>query len=270
MSSVGESGGSVVVLTGAGISTASGIPDFRGPEGFWTVGSRQYHPQELATFAAFSQMPAAVWSWYLYRRSVCLAAAPNQAHLALAELERQLGERFTLVTQNVDGLHLRAGNSLSRTWQIHGNIQFVRCSAECNPEIAPVPDEVPDDWRKGRELDADLAGVLRCGRCRAWLRPHVLWFDECYDEPRYRFDSSMDAARCAAMLVVVGTSGTTTLPTHMVRTAFQASIPLLVVDPEPGPFGALADASPVGAHLAGTAVEIVPEIVALLDGQPRR
>ncbi|MCA9686135.1 MAG: RNA polymerase subunit sigma, partial [Myxococcales bacterium] len=94
----------VVVLTGAGISAESGIPTFRGPEGYWTVGAREYHPQELATLQAFNRMPREVWHWYLYRRGICRAAEPNPAHFALVELERALGDRFTLITQNVDGL----------------------------------------------------------------------------------------------------------------------------------------------------------------------
>ena len=111
--------GPLVFLTGAGISAESGIPTFRGPEGYWTVGSREYRPEELATYEAFTRMPDEVWAWYLYRRGVCRAARPNPAHLALVELERALGDRFLLVTQNVDGLHLRAGHSAERVLQIH-------------------------------------------------------------------------------------------------------------------------------------------------------
>ncbi|HVV49677.1 MAG TPA: Sir2 family NAD-dependent protein deacetylase, partial [Polyangia bacterium] len=103
-------GGPIVFLTGAGISAESGIPTFRGAEGYWRVGSRNYQPTEMAAAAAFARMPEEVWRWYLYRRGVCRAAAPNDAHRALVALERRLGARFLLVTQNVDGLHLRAGS----------------------------------------------------------------------------------------------------------------------------------------------------------------
>src|SRR3954466_12730475 len=92
-------GGNVVVLTGAGISAESGIPTFRGKEGYWTIGAREYQPQELATWEAFQQMPWDVWAWYLYRRGVCRAAEPNAAHAAIVTLDGALGERFALITQ---------------------------------------------------------------------------------------------------------------------------------------------------------------------------
>src|SRR6185503_4423173 len=101
--------GAVVALTGAGVSAESGIPTFRGKEGYWTIGAREYHPQELATHAAFEEMPWSVWAWYLYRRGVCMRAQPNAAHAALVRLATRLPDRFALVTQNVDGLHRRAG-----------------------------------------------------------------------------------------------------------------------------------------------------------------
>src|SRR5258706_15326963 len=91
--------GNIIALTGAGISAESGIPTFRGKEGYWTIGAREYHPQELATFEAFEAMPWSVWAWYLYRRGVCRAAAPNAAHAALVRLDAALQDRFALITQ---------------------------------------------------------------------------------------------------------------------------------------------------------------------------
>ena len=111
--------GAVVALTGAGISAESGIPTFRGEEGIWVVGSRHHVPQEMATRAMFDARPDEVWRWYLHRFGVCGAAAPNAGHRALVALERALGERFTLVTQNIDGLHRRAGSR--RVLAIHGD-----------------------------------------------------------------------------------------------------------------------------------------------------
>ena len=142
LADLARSGGSIVVLTGAGISAESGIPTFRGPDGYWTVGSRNYRAEELATMQAFSRLPREVWGWYLYRHAVCAAAAPNPAHEALVELENTWMDRFTLVTQNVDGLHLRAGNSPERTYQIHGNLNRVRCARECGAPMTAVPERL--------------------------------------------------------------------------------------------------------------------------------
>jgi NAD-dependent protein deacetylases, SIR2 family len=132
-----ESGGRLTVMSGAGISAESGIPTFRGTEGYWTVGSRVYHPQEMATRAMFDRSPREVWRWYLYRMGVCRQAAPNAGHRAVVDLERLLGERFTLITQNVDGLHLRAGSSPGRALQIHGNVFL--CGALANVRRQSFP-----------------------------------------------------------------------------------------------------------------------------------
>jgi len=256
--------GPIVFLTGAGISAESGIPTFRGPEGYWRVGSRNYRPQELATVAAFSEMPDDVWAWYLYRRAVCRAAAPNEAHRALAALEPALGARFVLVTQNVDGLHLRAGNSAGRTWQIHGNIDFMRCARECAPALVPVPAGVAVDWGRERRLGAAEQALLRCAVCGGRARPHVLWFDESYDEERFRFDSAVRAASEAALLVVVGSSGSTSLPLQMASIVARRGAPLVVLDPAPSPFSALAERGENGAVAAGTAGALVPPLCAAL------
>jgi len=149
----------VVVLTGAGVSAESGIPTFRGPEGYWSVGSEVYHPQEMATHAAFRRMPREVWRWYLYRWSVCRAAAPNPGHHALAELEQGLGERFWLITQNVDGLHLRAGNSAGRTLEIHGNIDYMR-RASGGKERLPLPESIPPKGKDDPLTDAEWDALV--------------------------------------------------------------------------------------------------------------
>jgi NAD-dependent deacetylase len=252
-----------VFLTGAGISAESGIPTFRGPEGYWRVGSRNYQPTEMATRAAFELMPDEVWRWYLWRRSVCRGAAPNAAHVALAELEAALGDRFLLVTQNVDGLHLRAGNSLERTYCIHGAIDFCRCLAGCAPQARPLPAELGDGWEKDRALGDRERRLLRC-ECGDPLRPHVLWFDESYDEPLFRYQSAMAAARTAALLVVVGTSGATTLPARMCQVVAERGAPLVVIDPGETPFSELAQRSAQGVYLRGSACELVPQLTAEL------
>ena len=261
-----RSDGSIVFLTGAGISAESGIPTFRGPEGYWRVGSRNYQPPEMATAEAFARMPEEIWRWYLYRRGVCRAAAPNAAHLALVQLERRLGERFVLVTQNVDGLHLRAGSSPERTYQIHGNVDFCRCARGCQPSVRPLPAAIPDDWTKERRLTTAELDALRCG-CGDWLRPHVLWFDESYDEPRFRYLSALRAAEAAAALVVVGTSGATTLPARICEIVAARGVPFVVVDPEPTVFSELAERSARGTFLRGTASAIVPSLIEELSVQ---
>jgi NAD-dependent deacetylase len=257
--------GPVVFLTGAGISADSGIPTFRGTEGYWTIGSRNYHPQELATHAAFTDMPEEVWAWYLYRRGICRAAQPNDAHRALVRCEEGLGDRFLLVTQNVDGLHLRAGNSAARLYQVHGNTDYMRCEDE-HPRIRPIPEAIPCDWPKGKKLGPRDLIALRCCSQQRLARPHVLWFDESYDEPLFRYQSALQAALTAAMLVVVGTSGSTTLPTHMVHVAARRGIPLVCINQDESPFTELARASPRGLVLLGTATEHVPSVVSALVG----
>lgn len=251
--------GPIVFLTGAGISAESGIPTFRGAEGFWKVGSRNYRPMELATREAFLRVPVDSWGWYLYRRAACRAAAPNAAHLALAESEKRLGERFLLVTQNVDGLHLRAGNSLAKTYQIHGNIDFMRCADDCTPAILPLPEALGTTWEQGRLPDENEQKLLTCARCGGRARPHVLWFDEYYDEERFRFASSLAAADTAALFVVVGTSGAMNLPAQMCDVVARRGAPMIVVDPEPTTFSRLA-LEVGGAFVRGTAKEHVPAL----------
>jgi NAD-dependent deacetylase len=259
--------GLVLWLTGAGVSAESGIPTFRGEEGYWRVGSRNYQPEEMATMAAFREMPDEVWAWYLYRRGVCRKAKPNAAHRAIARAEERGGNAFLLVTQNVDGLHLRAGNTLARTYQIHGNIDFMRCSRECLPAPIPIPEEIDVRWEKGRPMSDRERERLVCPSCGAAARPHVLWFDETYDEENFRFQSSIEAARLASLVIVVGTTGATSLPMHIGTMAAQRGVPLLVVNPEPNPFSNIAKRTGRGAFLAGTAGEWVPKIVDLLPAR---
>jgi NAD-dependent deacetylase len=251
--------GRVVVLTGAGISVESGIPTFRGPEGYWTVGSTEYHPQELATAQAFRVMPREVWHWYLYRRTVCRAAEPNPAHQAIVALERALAERFWLITQNVDGLHLRAGNSLGRTCQIHGNIDYMRCTRPCGIEPMPVPAELPSKTRDD-ELTEEEFWRLRCPACDAPTRPHVLWFDEYYEESLFRSSTAVRVAARCDVLIVVGSSGTTTLPMHVLAEAGRNRAAIIDVNPDDNPFGEFA-AAHGGTALRARARDLVPAIV---------
>jgi NAD-dependent deacetylase len=263
--------GKILGLTGAGVSAESGIPTFRGQEGYWTVGARDYHPQELATHEAFSRMPWDVWAWYLYRRGVCRAAAPNPAHEAFVRLDAALGDRFALITQNVDGLHRRAGSPTERTFTIHGDIGLMRCAHDCSPKTergGPAPPSGEDRWPipeaigplgKGESVTASMRALLVCPRCKAMARPHVLWFDESYDEPRYFLETARRLAAQAALLVVVGTSAQTNLPWQVVTLAARAGATIIDVNVEDNPFGEIAAQS--GGALRGPAAAIIPTLV---------
>jgi NAD-dependent deacetylase len=255
--------GRVIVLTGAGISAESGIPTFRGPEGYWTVGAREYQPQELARASAFARMPWEIWAWYLYRRGVCRRAQPNAAHAAIAALERALGDRFQLITQNVDGLHRRAGSA--RVWAIHGDLELARCADDCTRGTFPIPDGVPD-LGKGETLPEPARALLRCARCGAIARPHVLWFDESYDEPRFRFESARRAAGEAALLIVVGTSAQTTLPWHVVTIAAERGATIIDVNPDDNEFARIAREHG-GVAVRAAAAAAVPVIARAIGGK---
>lgn len=255
------SGGGVIAVTGAGVSAESGIPTFRGKDGYWTIGATEYHPQELATHAAFARMPWDVWGWYLYRRDVCRAAAPNPAHRALVAWDAMLGDRFALVTQNVDGLHRRAGSPDARLHEIHGDIDLMRCARECVPDRVPVPDGVAAP-PKGEPVAPEVRELLRCPTCGGPARPHVLWFDESYDEPRYRLDTVRRLAAGAALVVTAGTSASTNLPWQVVTIAAQHGAALVDINVDDNPFAELA-ADSAGAVRA-PAGEVLPDLVARL------
>jgi NAD-dependent deacetylase len=175
--------GRVAVLSGAGVSAESGIPTFRDAlTGLWA----RYRAEDLATPEAFARDPALVWSWYEWRHQRVSRAAPNPAHRALAELESRIA-RFTLITQNVDGLHRRAGSTAIH--ELHGSLERVRCAAGCG-ERRP--------WPPG------LASPPPCPRCGAPLRPDVVWFGE--PLPRDVLDASRNAARDSEVFLSVGTS----------------------------------------------------------------
>lgn len=255
----------LVVLTGAGISAECGLPTFRGPEGYWTVGSRVYHPQEIATRRAWDAMPAEVWRWYLQLLRAAGAAQPGAGHAAVARLDRALGERCRTITQNVDGLHLRAGNDPARTYAIHGDAAYVRCGADCTQELLPLPKEVlaPD-------FDPARDPALRCGRCGALLRPHALFFDEYYSEPLYRSESALAAAKRAALLLVVGTSGATTLPNVVAHDAVAAGAAVVDVNPEGDPFAELARSLRRGVWVRAAAGAALPAIADRLIARAAR
>ena len=176
----------ITVLTGAGVSAASGVPTFRGSEGLW----RTHRPEELATAEAFERDPTMVWEWYDWRRQLLAACEPNRAHEVLARWSHSF-PGFRLVTQNVDGLHERAGTR--DVIRFHGSIWDLRCWNRCAGSL--------ERWR---DETAPLTGGLpRCDACGGLARPDVVWFGETI--PAHVLDRSLDSTNCDLFLAV-GTS----------------------------------------------------------------
>ena len=180
----------LLVLTGAGVSAESGLPTYRGSGGLW----RSLAFERLASPEGFRADPALVWRFYSERRTAALAASPNAGHRALAGVERRMGERFLLVTQNVDGLHRRAGSS--RLIEIHGRLLGTRCLRCPRPE---TPDETA--YPEGT--------VPMCERCGAPLRPAVVWFGESLDPAHLEaVDDFLERWRGTRLVfLAAGTSG---------------------------------------------------------------
>ncbi len=252
--------GRIVILTGAGISAESGIPTFRGPEGYWTIGSEVYQPQEMATLQMFQRHPEAIWSWYLYRATVCHNAVQNQGHKALVDLEKLLGDRFALITQNVDNLHIRAGSSDARTLQIHGNLFRMRCMGGCVEAVYPLPQQLLGK-KRNEALSPAERNLLKCRDCSGAVRPHVLWFDEYYNEEWYRCDSAMKAADEAQLLIVAGTSGATSLPMQVAQRVLGNDNAIIDVNIAPNPFSDLAQRSKGGAFIQSASATVLPALV---------
>ncbi|MFT5681532.1 MAG: NAD-dependent deacetylase [Myxococcota bacterium] len=253
---------SIVFLTGAGISAESGIPTFRGEGGYWTVGSTVYQPQEIATRAFFDKNPWEIWRWYLYRRGVCDVARPNAAHHALVALEQRHKRIFHLITQNIDGLHALAGSDPARTYEIHGSGHEMRCAVGCTTDRYPIPEAVSCKGVDDAMTEQDRA-LLRCPKCGSHSRPHVLWFDEVYEEELYRSTTAMAAAASASVFVTVGTSGATSLPLHAAIAASQAGAVLIDINPNENPFQVFAE-DQGGFWLKGSSSEWVPVLAELL------
>jgi NAD-dependent deacetylase len=163
------------------------------------------------------------------------------------------------VTQNIDGLHTRAGSR--RVFEIHGNIDTMRCTDGCT-SLYPLPYAF-DGWEASRPWDDAARAAMVCPGCGAPARPHVLWFDEFYDEEHFKWDSTLAAVAKADLLVVVGTAGATNLPNRMAQLALARRVPIIDVNPTVNPFAAVAERSG-GAALVGTACEVLPGLVVQL------
>jgi NAD-dependent deacetylase len=212
-----------------------------------------------------------VWKWFLFRRGVCADALPNAGHQAIFEMERVLGSRFRLITQNVDGLHLRAGNTPARTYQVHGNLNHMRCSRECTPAVYPVPPGIPKIAR-GDDLSGAERDLLKCPACGAMTRPHVLFWDEYYNEPYYRYESSLRAAGETSLLIIVGTTGSTNLPHQVANIVLQRGGTIVDVNIERSVFSQAALESPGGRFLKGRSSVILPRLLEIVKkiGPPNK
>ena len=232
-------------MTGAGISAESGIPTFRGKDGYW----RNLDPAKLATPSAFLQDPQLVWDWYRERRQRIRQAQPNAAHEAVVRLAAQTSD-FLLVTQNVDDLHARAawqGNRLpaEKMVQIHGDIFETRCS-QC-------------DFRY-REPDADAEEIPKCAMCHALMRPGVVWFGEQLDAREMeRVETFLEQGPCDAVIVI----GTTAMFGYIVDWALRAAGKqgrLIEINPETTSFSEFATQSvrePAAMALPGIVDQII-------------
>jgi NAD-dependent deacetylase len=223
----------VVVLTGSGISVESGVPTFREAQtGLW----ERYDPQQLATPEAFARDPRLVWEWYEWRRDLVREATPNPGHKALAELERHIPE-FALVTQNVDGLHARAGSR--NVVELHGNILRSRCSLE--GEVAE-PEE------------HDGSVPPHCPRCGAFLRPDVVWFGEML--PPGALEIASEVARGCELLFSIGTSSLVYPAAALPLEALEHGATLVEINPSETPLTRRADYA-----LRGPAGEVLPDLL---------
>jgi NAD-dependent deacetylase len=224
----------VVVLTGAGVSAESGIATFRDAQtGLWA----RFDPRELATPSAFARNPKLVWDWYAWRRERVATAEPNDGHRALAALERRV-PAFLLITQNVDGLHRKAGTA--RIVELHGNIARVKCSREGT---------IVDRWEASREE------VPRCANCGALLRPDVVWFEEAL--PADALATAEHAARECDVLLVAGTSAEVYPAAALPEYARRSGATIVEINTTPTALSATAD-----YVLRGPSGIVLPALVA--------
>ena len=228
-----ESANSIAVLTGAGISAESGIPTFRGSGGLW----RNFRAEDLATCEAFARAPKFVWEWYDWRRSLIAKAAPNAGHGALVEMERR-APAFALVTQNVDGLHDRAGSK--RVLKVHGDIWTLRCTAcarQWTDERASIPELPP-----------------RC-ECGALARPGVVWFGESLPDDVWA--QAIDATRKADLLLVIGTAAVVYPAAGLVEVAKSGGAKVVEINVAETPISGRVDFS-----WRAPAAEALPQLLA--------
>lgn len=231
----------IAVLTGAGVSAESGVSTFRAAQsGLWS----NFDPLQLASPEGFATDPGLVWRWYMQRLATVEAATPNPGHLALAELER-LARGFILITQNVDDLHERAGNS--HTLHLHGHITRFFCNA-CQTPYTLRPDD----------RSAPMPPV--CKFCTGYIRPGVVWFGEMLPEREMR--AAWQAADTCDLFLVIGTSGVVYPASQLPVRARRHGAPIIEINPEPSELSPLADIC-----LRGPSGMVLPQLVELLHSR---
>jgi NAD-dependent deacetylase len=228
------------VLTGAGVSTESGLPDFRSPGGLWT----REDPARVASLSAFERDPGAFYDFYRARLGMLTAALPNAAHEAIARLEA-LGFVQVVITQNIDGLHQRAGSR--EVVEVHGNLREARCHA-CGA-IVPISEMTSQLDRGARP---------RCARCPGLLRPNVVLFEEML--PLAAYERAEEACGRCAVLLVVGSSLEVYPAAGLPGIAAGRGAQLVIVNREPTAYDGAAR-----LVLRGMAGTVLPEIVAALE-----
>jgi len=223
-----------LVITGAGISAESGIPTFRGTDGYW----RNLDPAKLATPEAFQADPNLVWEWYRERRRRIREAQPNAAHTAVARLSI-LSRDFLLVTQNVDDLHVRAGLAKEKMVQIHGDIFVTRC-VRCPLSTREEPEKL--DGLKPSSFSSDGRGVAPvCGGCGGLMRPGVVWFGEMLDPGKIDIVENYLAGGACDVVLVIGTSALFAYVTDWAVRARGQQGQLIEINPEETALSHFAD-----------------------------
>jgi NAD-dependent deacetylase len=226
----------VVAFTGAGMSAESGVPTFRGDDGLW----KKFKPEELANFDAFIRNPDLVWEWYKYRKQLIATVQPNRGHYALAEMETMF-EKFSVITQNIDNLHRRAGNR--NVYELHGNIErsyCISCGTLYSNEEIFQQEKAP-----------------RCTKCQGFIRPDVVWFGEML--PAEEWQKSEAAARQSDVFFSIGTSSIVYPAAELPHIAQQSGSYVIEINIEPTELSHRAD-----EVIRGKAGEVLPQLVTTL------
>ena len=230
----------VAALTGAGVSAESGVPTFRDAQtGLWA----KFKPEDLATPQAFRRNPRLVWEWYEWRRKRVADVQPNPAHLALAEMEKRF-PRFQLITQNVDGLHQRAGSR--NVIELHGNITRTKCFDEGT---------VVSSWPETGDVPP------KCPNCGGLLRPDVVWFEE--PLPEAEMEQAMEASTNCDIFFSIGTSTVVYPAASLPFEALRSGAVVVEINPQTTPF-----TSEAHYVLTGAAGVVLPQLLAELRKQP--